>query len=79
MPPDARKYLMMNLKIISTHRSWSKENLTEGSGELDKEEGEGETQVEDVVRSQQLSQLSLRLLSELECFPKVCCTEIRHH
>ena len=52
MPPDARKYLMMNLKIISTHRSWSKENLTEGSGELDKEEGEGETQVEDVVRSQ---------------------------
>ena len=42
----------MKLKIISTYRSWSKENLTEGSGELDKEEGEGETQVEDVVRSQ---------------------------
>ena len=52
------------------YRAGSEENLTDGLGEFDKEKGEGEAEVEDVVRMEELPQFSLGFLRELESFPE---------
>ena len=70
--------IRLYIHLKSTHGSSGKQHVAERLCELEKEEGEGEDEVEYVVRVEKLSQLPLGLLCELKGFPEVRHTEVWH-